>query len=203
MNTESIKVLRNKISIPLNKAIELLKKNNGDVLLAEENFHNENIIEICKTTDCDRETATKEYQICNYDVVKAVERINQKPVRIGTGKFLDSKIGFILWPENENGEFYKTEKRNDAFIATEDFDLVLEIFESVFPMQNPWNNTIEDQFDSTGNNFFDIKTGLLILQKISEIKSNDSEENRFLGDLIEWFKDKLSYADYIVVYGNL
>lgn len=203
MNTENIKILRNKISIPLNKAIELLKKNNGDVELSEQDFHNENIIEICKTTDCDKETATKEYQICDYDVRKAVERINQKPVVIGTAKFPDSKIGFILWPENENGEFYKTQKRNDAFIATEDFDLVLEIFESVFPIQNPWNNTIEDQFDRTGNNFFDNKTSLLILQKISEIKSNDLAENCFLKELIEWFNDKLSYADYIVVYGNL
>ncbi|GGF19908.1 hypothetical protein [Flavobacterium limi] len=203
MNTESIKALRSKISIPLNKAIELLKKNKGDVELSEKDFHNENIIEICKITDCDEETARKEYQIHDYDLIKAVEKINQKPVRIGTDKFLDSKIGFILWPENENGELYKTTKRNDAFIATEDFDLVLEIFESVFPMQSPWNNTIEDQFDRIGNNFFDNKTGLLILGKITEIKSNDLGENRFLRELIEWLDDKLSYAHYIVVYGNL
>lgn len=203
MSAESIKILRSKISIPLNKAIELLKKNNWDVLLSEEDFHNENIIEICKMTDCDQETARKEYLICNNDVVKAVERINQKPVRIGTGKFPDSKIGFILWPEKENGEFYKTVKRNDVFIQTEDFNIVIEAFKSVYPMQNPWNNLIEDEFDILGTNFFDNKTGFLILQKICEIKSNDLGENRYLGDLIEWFEDKLSYADYIVVYGNL
>ncbi|MBE8727312.1 hypothetical protein [Flavobacterium hungaricum] len=203
MNPESIKILRSKISIPLNKAIELLKMNNGDVALSEQSFHTENIIEICKVTECDEETAQKEYQICNCDVTKAVERINQKLVVIGTGKFQDSKIGFILWPENENGEFYKTAKRNDAFITAEDFDLVLEVFQSVFPLQNPWNNSSEDKFDKVGNNFFDKKKALIILQKINEIKSKDANETRFLKELTEWLNDKLSYAAYIVVYGNL
>ncbi|RZJ51029.1 MAG: hypothetical protein EOO19_01780 [Chryseobacterium sp.] len=203
MNNESIKILRSKISIPLNKAIELLKKNNNDVALSEKDFHNENIIEICKTTDCDKETATKEYQICNFDVIKAIERINQKLVVIGTGKFPDSKIGFILWPENEKGEFYKTAKRNDVFIAEEDFDIVLDVFESVFPLQNPWNNTIEDRFDKVGNNFFDDEIGKIILEKINEIKSEDLKETHFLNQLSDWLNDKLNYADYIVVYGNL
>jgi len=203
MSNENIKILRNKILIPLNKAIELLKKNNGDIELSEQDFHNENIIEICKVTECEEETARKEYQICNYDVIKAIERINQKPMKIETGKFSDSKIGFILWPENESGEFYKTEKRNYAFIAEEDFDLVLEIFESVFPVQNPWNNTIEDQFDKTGNNFFNNEIGKIILEKIKGIKSNDSKETYFLNQLSDWLNDKLAYADYIVVYGNL
>lgn len=124
-------------------------------------------------------------------------------MKIETGKFSDSKIGFILWTENENGEFYKTEKRNDAFIAEEDFDLVLEIFESVFPVQNPWNNKIEDQFDRTGNNYFNNEIGKIILEKIKGIKSNDSKETYFLNQLLDWLNDKLAYADYIVVYGNL
>lgn len=67
MSNENIKILRNKILIPLNKAIELLKKNNGDIELSEQDFHNENIIEICKVTECEEETARKEYQICNYE----------------------------------------------------------------------------------------------------------------------------------------
>lgn len=203
MNNESIKILRSKISIPLNKAIELLKKNNNDVALSEKDFHNENIIEICKITDCDEETARKEYQICNFDVIKTVERINQKLVVIGTGKFPDSKIGFILWPENENGEFYKTAKRNDVFISEEDFDLVLEIFESVFPLQNPWNNEIEREFDRLSNNFFDKKTSKIILEKLKTIKGEDEQEKTFVLELIKWFNDKLTYAHYITVYGNL
>lgn len=202
MNSENIKILRSKISIPLNKAVELLKKNNGDVALSEQDFHDENIFEISKIADCDQETARKEYQICNYDVIKTVKRINDKPVKIGTGKFPDS-IGFILWPENAEGEFYKTEKRNDVFIQTEDFDIVLEKFQSVFPLKNPWNNTVEDKFDVLGNNFFDKKTSKHIVEKISLIETDDQNAKDFLLEIITWLNDKLTYADYIVVYGNL
>ncbi|WP_427875455.1 hypothetical protein [Flavobacterium sp. MMS24-S5] len=48
---ESVKILRSKISIPLVKAIQLLKKNNNDVALSEQDFHNENIREICEKTE--------------------------------------------------------------------------------------------------------------------------------------------------------
>lgn len=203
MTNESIKILRNKISIPLNKAVELLKKNNGDVVLAEQNFHNENIFEICSKVQCDAKTARKEYQICNYDVTKAIERINQKSVVISTGNNPDSQIGFILWPENAEGEFYKTEKRNDVFISTEDFEIVLKEFQSVFPIKNPWNGTIENEFDKIGSNFFDKVTSRLIVEKISRIETNNEKEKVFLHEIINWINDKLVYADYIVVYGNL
>lgn len=203
MNIENIKILRNKISVPLDKALQLLKRNNDDIVLAEQDFHNQNIIEICKMTDCDEKTVRKEYQICDYDLIKTVERINQKPVRIGTGKFLDSKIGFILWPENEIGELYKTAKRNDAFISTDDFDIVIKVFQSVFPIKNSWNNTIENEFDKTGHNFFDNKTCRLIVEKINNLQTADEKETAFLTKLTNWLNNKLGYADCIVVYGNL
>ncbi|WP_286965202.1 hypothetical protein [Flavobacterium sp. UBA4854] len=200
---ESVKILRTKISIPLNEAIRLLKKNNGDVVLSEQDFHNENIKEICEKTECDEETARKEYQICNYDVAKTIERINQKLVVIATGNNPVSKIGFILWPENAEGEFYRTEKRNEVFIQTEDFNIVIEAFKSVYPIQNPWNNLIEDEFDVLGDNFFDNKTCKEIVKKINQIETDDEKVKMFLKKLINWLNDKLSYADYIVVYGNL
>lgn len=203
MNNENIKILRSKISIPLNKAVELLKKNNGDVTLSEQDFHDENILEISKMANCDQETARKEYQICNYDVIKTMKKINDKPVKIGIGKFPDSKIGFILWPENAKGEFYKTAKRNDVFIQTEDFDIVLEKFQSVFPLKKSSNNAVENEFDALGHNFFDNETSRDIVEKISLIETDDQNVKVFLGEIISWLNDKLVYADYIVVYGNL
>ncbi len=203
MASENIKILRNKISIPLNKAMELLKNNNDDVILAEQDFHNQNIIEICIKAECEAETARKEYEICNYDVVKTIERINQKRVIISTGNNEDSKIGFVLWPENAEGEFYKTEKRNDVFISSEDFEIVLKAFQSVFPIKNPWNDIIEDEFDKIGTNFFDNKTSRLIVERISRIEPNNEKEKAFLFEFINWLNDKLAYADYITVYGNL
>jgi len=203
MNTESIKILRNKISVPLSRAMELLRNNKGDVALAEQDFHSQNIFEICSKTQCEEKTARKEYQICNYDVAKAIKRINWKLIILATGNNPDSKIGFILWPENAKGEFYKTEKRNDAFISTEDFEIVLKEFQSVFPMKNPRNDIIEEEFDEIGTNFFDNKTSRLIVERISKIKTNNEKEKAFLFELINWLNDKLAYADYIVVYGNL
>lgn len=203
MNNEKIKILREKIPVPLNTALELLKKNNHNIELCEQEFHDSNILRICDKAECDYETAKDNYQICNYDITKAVERINQKQVIIATGKAAYSKIGFILWSENANGEFYKTAKRNDVFIQTEDFDIVLEKFQSVFPLKNPWNDTIENKFDVLGHNFFDNKTCVEIVKTINQIQSDDEQIQSFLTELTNWLNGKLTYADYIVVYGNL
>ena len=203
MNHENVKLLRSRISIPLNVALQLLKKNNNDVELCEKEFHDNNIHTICIRTECDYETAKENYKICNWDIMEAVERINQKQVTLSTGKTTDFKIGFILWPENAAGEAYKTEKRNDAFIPAEDFDLILKEFQSVFPLRNPWNDLVEDEFDIMGSNFFDNKTCREIVEKINQIKNEDEKVQTFLTELIIWLNDKLVYADYIVVYGNL
>ncbi|WP_316635811.1 hypothetical protein [uncultured Flavobacterium sp.] len=203
MDNERLKILRSKISIPLNVAVELLKKNNGDVVSCEQEFYNGNIKTICIKTECDYDVAKENYEVCNYDIPKAIERINQKPIIITTGKTTDSKIGFILWPENGEGEFYKTVKRNDVFIPAEDFDLILKEFQSVFPLRNPWNDVIEDEFDKTGNNFFDHKTIRLIVEKIKLIEKENEKEKAFLIEIINWLSDKLTYAECIVVYGNL
>lgn len=203
MNNENVKLLREKIPVPLNIALELLKKNNYDIELCEKEFHDDNIQKICDRAECDYETAKENYKICNYDIAKAVERINQKQVIISTGKTTDSKIGFILWPENAAGEAYKTEKRNDAFIPAEDFDIILKEFQSVFPLRNPWNDLVEDEFDIMGSNFFDNKTCREIVEKINQIKNEDEKVQTFLKEFLIWLNDKLVYADYIVVYGNL
>ncbi|MCD0470162.1 hypothetical protein [Flavobacterium sp. JAS] len=203
MDNEKIKILRNKFSIPLDAAIRLLKKNNGDVLLCEKEFHDNNIEQICKKTESDYEAAKENYEICNYDIRKAIERINQKQVIITTGNNPNTKIGFILWPENAAGEFYKTDKRNDVFISAEDFDVVLKDFKSVFSLLDVSNDFEQESFDVLGNNFFDNKTCRQIVEQISQIESNDKQVQNFLTELINWLNDKLTYADYIVVYGNL
>lgn len=46
MNNEKIKILRNRIAIPLDIAIKLLKENNDDIDASEQKFHNINIKEI-------------------------------------------------------------------------------------------------------------------------------------------------------------
>lgn len=205
MDTEKIKILRSRIAIPLDIAIKLLKKNNGDVDVSEKEFHCNNIEEISVVEECDFETARESYEFCKYDITKAVEKINSKHVIITTREnpTLRNEIGFSLWPEDKDGECYKTKKRNDAFIPTTDFDYVINEFKSVFPLENPWNKLIEDGFDVCGHNYFDKKTCQIIIEKIKQAKTDDLKIMKFKNELIEWLNDKLAYADYLAVYGNL
>jgi hypothetical protein len=205
MDTGKIKTLREKIAIPLDVAITLLKKNNGDISICEKEFHNENINEICKIAECDEETANRYYKVCNCDKIKAIDRINSRQIVISTREkqTQGNEIGFILWPEKANGENYKTTKRNDVFIPTADFDYIINEFKSVFPLENTVNKQVEESFDPCGHNFFDNKTCRLIVDSISEIKTDKPVVDRFIKELINWLNDKLEYADFIVVYGNL
>ena len=59
MDNEKIKILRSKIAVPLNVAVQLLKKNNNDVLLCEQEFHSINIQTISQKAECDYETANE------------------------------------------------------------------------------------------------------------------------------------------------
>lgn len=205
MDSEKIKILRSKLSIPLNTAIELLRKHHGDILTCEHDFHHENIKKICEATDCDENTATKYYKAFNFDTTKAVNDINARPVFISTKEKLKSedKIGFVLWPEKSNGEAYKSVKRNDVFIPAEDFEYIINVFESVFPVQHPRHKRIEKSFDIYGHNYFDNKTIQLIVTKINDIKSDDPKINFFLKEVKQWLMEKLEYADIIVVFGTL
>ena len=205
MDSEKIKILRNKIAIPLDIAIRLLKDNNGNIEDSEQEFHNNNIKEISVLAECDFETARESYIFCKFDKTKAIEKINSKQIIITTRENPTprNEIGFILWPENKDGENYKTKKRNDAFIPTADFDYVINAFRSVFPLVNPWNKIIEEQFDVCGHNYFDKNTCRIIIKKIEQTKTNELKVTKFKNELIEWLNDKLIYADYIAVYGNL
>ncbi|MEJ5105060.1 hypothetical protein [Chryseobacterium sp. MYb328] len=197
--------MRNKITIPLDVAIQLLKKNNGDIDISEQEFHNNNIREISISAECDPDTARENYELCKYDITKAIERINSRQIIITTRDAPSprNEIGYILWPEDQDGECYKTTKRNDAFIPTTDFDYVIDEFKSVFPLENPWNKEMEVSFDICGHNYFDKTTCKIIIDRIMRTKTDELKVAKFKNELIEWLDDKLEYAEYIVVYGNL
>ncbi|MVO09406.1 hypothetical protein GOQ30_09570 [Flavobacterium sp. TP390] len=205
MDTEKIKILQNRIVISLDIAIKLLKKNNGNIEACEQEFHNNNIKEISIVTECDIEVARENYYLCKNDKTKAIDKINSKQVTITTRENLPTRneIGFILWPENSDGENYKTTKRNDAFIPSADFDYVIKEFQSVFPIENPWDKSIEVEFDVCGHNYFNKNICEIIIEKIKQAKTDELKVNKFKNDLIGWLNEKLKYADYIVVYGNL
>ncbi len=101
--------------------------------------------------------------------------------------------GFILWFEDEHGEEYKVEKRNDVFIPTEDFDFVKNVFEG----------NHQGSFDIRGNNYFNRAECELIVEAINRMKADDENQNKFLCGLSEWINGNLKFAETLVVYGNL
>lgn len=196
MTLDNLKILRERITIPLAVAIQLLKQHNGDIDLCIQEFHQSNILEIINQTDCDKSIAQTYYQKNQYDIEKAIHEINNLRVIITTrdNPTPRNEIGFILWPEKENGEYYKTVKRNDAFIPTSDFDYVKNIFA---------NACEEEPFDSCGHNYYNKEAIHQIIQNISNLPTKNSTIERFKAELIEWLEDKRNYAYCLVVYGNL
>lgn len=206
MNKENIKLLQEKISISVQEANQLLEKHQDDIQASVQAFHHHNIQELCAITSCDLDTATESYYFSNFDMKKAIKVIHYKPIIISTAANSNSKtgIGFIIWPEDEDGEIYTTNKRNDIFIPTDDFNYLIQAFKSVFPLVNNWNQTIEDQFDPCGNNYFDNKISKIIVENIRQsISTNNLTIATFQKEVIAWLEERLTYADYIVVYGNL
>ena len=205
MDRKKLNALRERVSIPMKDAIELLKKTNGDIPAAENEFHALKIKDICRLADCDEETAAQTYKLYNCDIEKAISKINNRDIIITTRDTLGPKneIGYSLWPETKNGDCYKTVKRNAVFIPSSDFDYIIEEFKSVFPQKHPVFKHVEKEFDPCGDNHFSNSVCKQILSKIEQIKKSDPKIEKFLEEVKDWLNDKLEYADIIVVFGNL
>ena len=78
MDKEKLKSLRIKIPISLKEAIDLLKKNNGDIEACEKEFHENEIETISRETGCEVEKARKIYAKFNFNTEKAIDAINQE-----------------------------------------------------------------------------------------------------------------------------
>lgn len=202
---KSIQTLRKRIDIPLKQAIELLKQHQGNIQAAVDAFHEENLEHIRQATDeHDRAILIKEYNICRFDVTKTIERLNNRPVVLRVAsKEPHDKIGFILWPEKKDGEYYKTAKRNDVFIPTPDFEYIKVAFDHVFPQIDPCTSHQEEAFYTLGSNHFDVPTSAKILEHISNLSYEDPLIMDFVHEVKDWLTDKLQYAEILVVYGNL
>ncbi|AFM03541.1 hypothetical protein Fleli_1103 [Bernardetia litoralis DSM 6794] len=195
MNINQVKELRNRLSIPLNIAMDLIKEYD-DISICENEFHRNNINTICRLAECSEKKAKKYYEIFQFDIDKSIQKINEQLVVLAVlpNEKID-KIGFSLWAENESIIKYKTSRDRNIFIQTKDFDIVVETFKSVVSSNN--------YFDSCGRNYFDNEASRIALEKIARIKTKDVNTELFLRQLIKWFNDKLRYADYIVISGNL
>lgn len=199
-----IKELREKLSIPLNIAMELLNENDGDLVKCENEFHRNNINTICRIAECDEEVAEKHYRVCKYNVEKSIKKINEQLFFLtATPDEPIDKIGFILWAENESLSKYLSAGDKSLFIQTKDFEIVLDAFESEFPIPDRNNGEIQECFDPVSHNIFSNKTSRKIVDNMSKIRTSDRNTELFIRELIKWFHVRLRYADEIIIYGNL
>lgn len=203
MNIQKLKELRKRLSISLTEAKELLAETD-DLVVCEQIYHQNNRKTIQRLTQCEEVTANKFYTITKFDVEKAVQKIHEQLVFFTAtpGESLE-KIGYVLWEENVALDHYITSRDRTLFIQSKDFEIVLPVFKSVFPLKNPLNDEVQIAFDSVSNNLFDNKTCNDIVLKLAKIKTNDPDVELFLRNLIYWFQTRLRYAEYIVVSGNL
>jgi hypothetical protein len=203
MEIQKIIELRKRLPISLTEAKELLAETD-DLVVCEQIYHQNNIKTIQRITQCEEVTANKFYTITKFDVEKAIQKIHEQLVFFtATPNEPLEKIGYVLWEENKGLDHYITSRDKTLFIQSKDFEIVLPIFESVFPLKNPLNDEVQIAFDSVSNNLFDNKTCKDIVQKIAKLKTNDPNVELFLRNLIYWFQTRLRYAEYIVVSGNL
>ena len=77
---------------------------------------------------------------------------------------ISGEIGIFVWKEPKPID----QREQRAFIPLDDFKHLLDIFNGVFPLENPIYS--EDQsFDICGHNFIDCLTCQIIIKKIKEL----------------------------------
>ena len=202
MDREKIDQIRKELSISLTNAIKLLKENQNDVSASIINFHKDNIEKVIQATKCEVSVAQDSYQCCNFDVDKAVKKIQSQVMLLTTRENqqkIKNEIGFILWAESEG---HKTSS-SDIFIPVHDFDYVLDAFKIACSVDQLGNSLSKTSFDVCGYNCLDHHTCIVILNAMLKISANNSTIEKFIKALISWWRDQLDHAECIIVYGNL
>ena len=204
---EKVKELRNRISIPMKKAIELLKKNNGDILLCETEFRNMNIAEICDRTMCGEELVRKTYKECGFDTEKTIVCLSSRGRTISTRNINERtpkrEIGYSLSPSRYGEKWWLTPASECVFISADDFDYIYDIVNSIFPITDPETQEKSYSIYPCGDNRISKKAWETIIDKLETKHFEEQKVDKFVKDVICWVKEKLENADEIVLDGNL
>lgn len=199
-NLKFLKELKNSLQIPLRKAIELANQCGEDCEKCKKAFYEEKIKSIIQQTDCSFDEA-KELLDIYKDTQKVIKKLSEKIIRITiANKPITEKYGFELWGEYENEKICYG---NNAviFIPFSHFELILDDFKSVFPIENYCSE--DNFFDITGTNSFDRKSINQIVKRILNKKYENQDEADFIKQITNWLIEKSKTAKNIIVFGNL
>jgi len=118
------------------------------------------------------------------------------------------KIRLDFRPCINTGENITWEEWNVAeplVIFATDYDMLLPYFKEVFPLKDPTNGETQKSFDLCCHNWIGRDDWRHIIEHIkSDIVSKENgDEKRFFNQFVDWIESQLSWADIIMVEGNL
>ena len=201
---KEIQTLKTELALPLQKAKTLLEQTAGDIPAAIALYHQENIATIMAETECEHWEAKSVYERFNYNVEKAVKHIFSTSLTISVEDKRDiseSGMGYLI--SALDTDLNNVSKRS-TFIPIEDFDqYLLEDFKSVFPLYQPQCNKVENYFNCTTSNVFDLTACQKIIAQLRQRSFTDKKVKTFVDKIIADLEGKLLTCAYIEVYGNI
>lgn len=201
---KEIQILKTALSISLQKAKALLEQTAGDISAAINLYHQENIATIMAETDCEHWEAESVYERFNYNIEKAVKHIFSTSLTISVDSRKDTSergMGYIIGALD--ADLNSVPKRS-IFIPMEDFDeYLLEDFKAVFPLYQPQWDKVENHFNCTTSNVFDLTTCRKIIAQLRQRIFTDEKVKIFVEKVIAYLEEKLPTCAYIEVYGNI
>ena len=201
---KEIQILKTELSISLQKAKALLEQTASDISAAINLYHQENMATIMAETECERWEAESVYERFNYNIEKAVKHIFSTSLTISVDNRRDTSergMGYIITPLD--ADLNSVSKRS-IFIPMEDFDEYLsEDFQSVFPLYQPQWDKVENYFNCTTSNVFDLTACRKIIVQLRQRSFTDEKVKTFVKKVIADLEGKLLTCAYIEVYGNI
>ena len=201
---KEIQILKTELSISLQKAKALLEQTQGEISSAIALYHQENIATIMAETECERWEAESVYERFNHNVEKAIKHIFSTSLNISVDGRKDTSergMGYII--SALDADLNSVSKRS-IFIPMEDFDEYLfEDFKAVFPLYQPQWDKVENHFNCTTSNIFDLTACRKIIAQLRQRIFTDEKVKIFIEKIITDVEEKLSTCAYIEVYGNI
>lgn len=201
---KEIQTLKTEFVLPLQKAKALLEQTAGDLPAAIALCHQENIASIMAETECERWEAESVYERFNHNTEKAVKHIFSTSLTISVDSRKDTTergMGYIIGALD--ADLNSVSKRS-IFIPMEDFDEYLsEDFKAVFPLYQPQWDKVENHFNCTTSNIFDLTACRKIIAQLRQRIFTDEKVKTFVEKVITSLEGKLLTCAYIEVYGNI
>lgn len=89
-------------------------------------------------------------------------------------------------------------------IYQQDFNILLDYFNKIYPTKDAFNGTPEPAFDVCFDNWIGKDDWYKIIYEIEQdIDNFPDNEKIFLSEFLKWLKEALKYTTIIVVEGNL